>query len=132
MSQENVEMLVRAFEAWNRDDMDAMLALVDPDFEYVPTGMFPGMEPVYRGHDGFLAFWDDFREVWESLQIEVEEVRDLGEQVVARLRFEGRGRAGLDVRRQFGNLWTFRNGLAVHVQAYADWPEALQAAGLSE
>ena len=132
MSQENVERLVKGYEAWNRGDMDTMLTLLDPDFEYVSTGVFPGLEPVYRGPDGFLAFWRDFRQVWESLQIEVEEVRDLGEQVAARLGFEGRGRAGLEVRRQFGNVWTFRDGLAVRVQAYPDWPEALEAVGLRE
>ena len=132
MSQENVEQLVMGFKAWNRGDMEAMLASLDPDIEYVATGLFPGMEPVYRGHEGFRLFWRDFREVWEALQIEVEEIRDLGERVAARLTFEGRGRAGLEVRREFGNVWTFRNGLAVQVKAYADWTEALEAVGLSE
>ncbi len=132
MSRKNVDVVRRGFEAWNEGDMEAMLADLDPRIEYVATGLFPGVAAVYRGHDGWRDFWRDFREVWESLHIEIDELRVVDEQVVALLTFHGRGRAGLEVRRQFGNVFTFRNGLAVRIQAYGDWNQALEAVGLSE
>ena len=41
MSQENVESLRRAFEAFNRNDLDAAVADVHPDCEYIPSGALP-------------------------------------------------------------------------------------------
>ena len=132
MSLENVERVRQGYAAWNRGDMDAMLALLDSDFEYITSGVFPGLAPVYRGHQGFQDFWRDFRETWEILNIELNEARDAGQQVVMLLTFHARGRDSLEVRRQFGNVWTLRDGLAVRCEAYGDWSEALEAAGLSE
>ncbi len=48
MSQQNLE-LARAFtDAWNRGDVDAVLELCDPEFEYHTSGDFLGLDPVYR------------------------------------------------------------------------------------
>ena len=54
MSQENVETVQRAVEAWNDDDLDAFLAELDADVEWHPA-IQPGLEgkaTIYRGHDG--------------------------------------------------------------------------------
>lgn len=132
MARENVELVRATYEAWNTGDMDAMLAVLHPHFEYVSTGLFPDLAPVYRGHEGWRDFWRDFRGTWESLNIAIEESRDLDDEVVTLFTFKGRGRAGLEVRRQFGNIWTFRDGLVVRIRAFADWPATLEAAGLRE
>jgi ketosteroid isomerase-like protein len=56
MSRENVDLLRRGFDAWNRDDLAAVLALLSQDFEFRPDPDYFDLEPVYRGHDGFRAF----------------------------------------------------------------------------
>ena len=132
MSQENVELVRRAIEAWNRGDLDAILTTLHPDLEYVTTGLFPGLDPVYHGHDGFKRFWQDFRETWESLSIEVHELRDAGERVLFHLTFNARGRDGVEVRRQVACVVAFRDGLDVRHENYGDWTTALEAVGLSE
>ena len=135
MSRENVELVRRAYEAWNRGDMgdmDAMLAKVHPDVEYVTTGVFPGLDPVYRGHDGFKKFWRDFRGAFDSLLIEVHELRDCGEQVLLLITFNARARDGLEVRRQAASVATLRDGLVVRHENHADWTTALEAVGLRE
>ena len=132
MSRENVEVARRAYEAWNRGDMDAMLATLHPDAEYVTTGVFPGLDPVYRGHDGFKKFWSDFRGAFDSLMIEVHELRDRGEHVLLLLTFIARGRDGLEVRRQAASVLAFREGLIVRHENHADWTTALEAVGLRE
>jgi ketosteroid isomerase-like protein len=51
MSQENLELLHRAYDAFNRRDLDALLALCDPDVEFISyTMQVEGGDP-YRGHD---------------------------------------------------------------------------------
>ncbi len=132
MSDENVEKVREAYAAWNEGDMDAMLSFLHPEMEFVTSGVFPGVAPVFRGHEGWREFWRDFRGTWDSLRIDLEEARDTGKGVVALFRFDARGRDGLEVRREFANVWSFRDGLAVRIEAYADWGQALEAAGLSE
>jgi ketosteroid isomerase-like protein len=49
MSEENVEVVRRGYEALNRGDFDGMVADFAPTFEYVATGAIPGFASVYRG-----------------------------------------------------------------------------------
>jgi ketosteroid isomerase-like protein len=132
MSQENIEIVRRGYAAWNRGDMDAMLAVLHPDLEYVASGLFPGLAPAYRGHAGWRDFWRDFRGTWDSLRVEMEDARDIDDRVVALLTFHARSREGLEIERPFANIWTFENGLATRLHAHGDWAEALQIAGLSK
>lgn len=130
MSQENVDALRRGVDAFNRGDMDGMLAMLDPELEFVTAGLFPGIARTYRGHEGWIAFWRDFRGTWESLSVTANEFRDAGDQVVLLMTFDALGRNGLEVHRKFANVWTLRDGLAVRVQSYGEWGAALEAAGL--
>jgi ketosteroid isomerase-like protein len=57
MSQENVELTYRTFDALNRRDLDAYLALTDEDVEFVPRTSAIEGESVYRGHDGVRRWW---------------------------------------------------------------------------
>ncbi len=132
MSQENVERVRRGIEAYNRGDLDAMLAMAHPDFEYVTAGLFPGLRPVYRGAEGYRELWRDFRQTWDSFQVEIDEMHEAGERIVALLTFRARSREGLEVERQFGQVLTVKDNLAVRQQFYGDWSEALEAVGLSE
>ncbi len=132
MSQENVEIVRALLEEWNRQDIDGMLALMHPDFEFCPSGVFPDLEPVYKGHAGFREFYENFTGIWESLLISAHELRDCGEQTLLLSVFEGRARDGLEVRRDASSVWMFRDGLAVSTQNYGAWSEALEAVGLSE
>ena len=76
MSRQNLE-LARVFtEAWNRGDVDAVLELCHPEFEYHTSGDFLGVDPVYRGHEGFRKLERDFRGAWESLRVVVGELHD--------------------------------------------------------
>ncbi len=54
MSQENVERLHRAFDAFARRDKAAWLELCDPDLELAPIGNWPETPPIH----GAEAAWD--------------------------------------------------------------------------
>jgi hypothetical protein len=60
VSQENVEVVRRGLEAWQRDDLDSYLLLIDPDVEWL-TGVDRGLglaASVYYGHDGIRELWN--------------------------------------------------------------------------
>jgi ketosteroid isomerase-like protein len=130
MSRENLELVRSGYEAWNRGDMDAMLTALHPDFEMRSAGVFPGLEPVYRGSEGWRRMWDDFAGPWESLLLTVDEMRDCDERVLTLVTFEARGRDGLEVGRSWAHVWAFRDGLVVSIENYADQAVALEAVGL--
>jgi uncharacterized protein len=135
MSQENVESARMAYEAWNRRELQSVLDLFHPDVVWEENlQVFPGMDRIYRGHEGFLK-WDRdaFSEVWESIAVEPLEFIDAGDHVVVLTRLFGRGvGSGVNVDMATCNVLTFRDGKVARRRLYADRADALEAAGLEE
>jgi ketosteroid isomerase-like protein len=126
MSQENVESFKHGVEAWNRDDFDAWIELFDPE-----TEGFALME-VFRGHAGARQAWDSFKgDV--RLTVRLDDVRDLGESVLALGELEGVGHAtGLNVGGEVAQLVTYRDGKVISSRDFGSHAEGLAAAGLAE
>jgi hypothetical protein len=59
MSQENVELQHRVIDDFNRRELDAYLALIDPDVEFTPYEVSVQGGDPYRGHDGVRNWWRD-------------------------------------------------------------------------
>jgi ketosteroid isomerase-like protein len=131
MSQENVEVVQRAFEAYARGDVEAMLEAFDQEVEWKQV---EEPAPVY-GRDGVreaLRRWD---ETWDNPQVEAEEYIDAGECVVVLIRLRGLGRAsGVPVEMASYHVFTVRNGKVARMFEYGPGKraEALEAVGLSE
>ena len=132
MSQENVQAMHTWIEAYNRGDIEAMRPMMHPNFTFRTSGTFPGVDPVYEGHAGFTRFYEDFNGTWGAFSVSIRELRDCGDQGLVLGMFEGRARDGLEVRRQTGIVYTFRDGLVLRIQNYGGWWQALAALGLSE
>jgi hypothetical protein len=134
MSEENVEIARRAYEAFNRGDLQAMVADLAPNFEYATTGAIPGMTGVYRGVEGIVEFLDEWmRSEFERPRIEVHELVDAGDQVVAAVTLRGRGKqSGVEASWDVWHVWTVEHGKVVHGQPFTSRAEALEAAGLRE
>jgi ketosteroid isomerase-like protein len=133
MSQENVQTVRRATDAFNRGDLDAFLANFAPEAEWHPPGQFIG-EGVYRGHAELKRFWAEAREDLEELSTSVSEIRAVGEDKVF-VAAVGAGRGKRSEARFEQPLWyvmTVRDGLILRVEDYVDPAQALEAAGLSE
>ena len=114
MSQENVETVQRAVEAWNADDLDAFLAELAADVEWHPA-IQPGLEgkaTTYRGHDGARKIWrQDRGEAWERLTNRPQEFRDLGESVLALGHMDLTARAtGIEFSQELEKSLTFERG----------------------
>lgn len=133
MSEESAAIARRAYEAFNRGDQQAMVADLAPNFEYATTGAIPGMTGVYRGVEGILGFLEWMRSEFERPRIEVNELVDAGDQVVAAVTLRGRGKqSGVEASWAVWHVWTMEHGKVVHGQAFTSREEALEAAGLSE
>jgi ketosteroid isomerase-like protein len=127
MSQENVELIRRSIAAFE-DDEETWLAAVDPDHVWYPLeeGNIPS-----HGRDAAQAIRKRWLESWETHRIDVEEILDGGDSVVACLHVMGTGKAsGLEVDLRFYMHWKVRDGKMVYLYEYADRDEALKAAGL--
>jgi ketosteroid isomerase-like protein len=133
MSQENVEAFKRALEAANSQDVEGILAELDPDVEWHAAFPMLGGDAVYRGHEGVREFLPEVWEVLADTEFEFPEIRDVGDQVVGVGHFRGRGKgSGVEAETPFAYVAEFRGGKAIRVRAYLDPKEALEAAGLSE
>ena len=133
MSQENVELAHRMTAAINRRDIDEVLALSDPDVEFIPRILEVEGGGSYRGHDGVRSWWENLFGVWPDFYAEVEEVRDRGDMTVARVRMSGQGIASEATTGQTSwvvNEW--RDGKVIWMRNLQSEADALKAAGLSE
>jgi ketosteroid isomerase-like protein len=137
MSEENVEIVRRVFEATARRDSDAVLGLYDPQVEW-DVSQDPSMAPmfgsaVYRGEDGLRRFFREWYETWENMSNESEELIDVNDSLVVVVTDRAQGRAsGAEVERTHASVWTVRDGKVVRVAWFPTRDAALEAAGLSE
>jgi ketosteroid isomerase-like protein len=91
MSQENLAVVRRSFEAFNARDVDDLVGLSDPDAEWLPfRAQLEGI--VYRRHEGIRQFVRDMDEDWEAFRIDPLELHERGERVavIGRVRAVGR------------------------------------------
>lgn len=131
MSERARAVVERGYETWNSGDVERFLETIHPDVIWQPSGVFPGIDTHYEGHDGVRAFWRDFMAPWESLSVEMTEVRDAGpDAVLIRVLFHGCGRGGIEVERVVGQLYEIRDGLLYRMRSYGSWEEALEATGV--
>jgi ketosteroid isomerase-like protein len=134
MSQENVELIKRGYEAWNRNDLEGVLQDLDPELEWLPRLGAAGVRAtLYRGHEGVLAYKREVEEALGGIHVDVLSIEDLGEHVLAHIRATGQGSAsGAQVEADGFHLWTIHAGRAIRFATYSRRAEALEAAGLSE
>jgi uncharacterized protein len=133
MSQENVEIVRQATEAYNREAFEEAIGWMDPEIEWDMSRVQVPDPEVYRGFNGLQAFHSVWKESWEWLELEPQDFIESGDQVVTLIRQVGRGRlSGVEVEQRFAQLWTLRDGKIVRMEMYPDKGAALEAAGLRE
>ena len=132
MSQENVEIVRRIYEAWNEGDPG--LRHIHPDIEMQQTAGFVGTGGTFHGHDGVLK---SGRELLDALREMRWTPHDFipapDDQVVVPFTAEAIGRTSeVSVEMRVVHVWTIQDGLAIRMLTYEALSQALEAAGLSE
>jgi len=134
MSQENVEIVRRGTDAYNRRDLDGMLENWTPDAVLDWSNARSFDAGVYRGHGEIRAFMQRFLANWDEVRIEIVdgpvEVED-GVLITENVAYM-RGRDGIEVQARSAWLTTIRDGETTSLTMYQTKQEALEAAGLSE
>jgi len=132
MSQENVEVVRRAIEAFSSGDLDATIQMADPEIE-VDWSKSSGVEAgVYRGLAQARHFWATFHDVFERIEVLPVEFIEHDEYVIVRDRSRLWGRDGIEVTVRTVAVATLRDGRIVAWRLCRDKDEALEAAGLTQ
>jgi ketosteroid isomerase-like protein len=129
MSIENVELLRRANEAFNRGDFDAFLALCHEDLEIEDLNRAPDLPRVSRGKAEALQAFAAWTDTFEDFSGEIEEYIDVDEwHVGCVVRYRGTNRAmGLEVEFRGVDMWEVRERkLARGTLGYPDRESAVE------
>jgi ketosteroid isomerase-like protein len=135
MSQEDVDRVREAWDAWLRGDLDTLFAsYFDRDAVYDLTHFREWPDHTYRGLEGVRRGLTEWREVWVGLEAGVDEIFAVPDGRVVVLTWQrGKGRqSGLPMDMEWAQIITVRDGKITRVAAYDDRAEALEAAGLRE
>jgi ketosteroid isomerase-like protein len=128
VSQQDVQIVRSAYEAFNRQDIAAVLATQDPSIEWTeagggraPVGTFRGPQAVAQEVFGTIpGNFDEFR-------ADAEQFIDAGEHVVVIGRFRGKAMSGATLDAPFVHVQRVRNGRITRFENYVDasaWAEA--------
>ena len=123
----DIEVVKATFAAFAARDLQAVLALSDPDIEFTAvTGEHAGRTEPYRGHDGMRQYFRDVAEVWEELRLTPREFREEDDLVLVTGKVAARSRSRT-VTGSTGWIWRVRNGKITFVRVYASAADATAA-----
>src|SRR5436190_21693380 len=81
-------------DAFQARDLDRFVSMLDADVEILPIVGSELAGTVYRGHEGVRDWWDNYFARFRTVDVSVEQVRDLGDSVIAASRFHARDEEG--------------------------------------
>lgn len=86
----------------------------------------------YHGHEGLREGWVNWRGAWDSYEVHLEELTEVGDRVLAfmHVRASSKGQ-GIDAEVHAGDVYTVRDGLIVHFADFLDRDDARREIGLS-
>ena len=131
MSQENVEIVRRMYEAFNDEGVAGTLDYYADEIVWHSDPRFPG-GGTYKGKERAAEYMQSLIDYWEHIELRVEELIPKGDQVLAILTSHNVGREGVTMDSFWAHLWTVADGKMQDVRSFLDREAALQAAGLSE
>ena len=131
MSQENVQLVRLAIDAFNRRDFEAALAIGDESTTWRPV--FNLEESFLKGKETIGAWWRNQVEKLD-LRVETKALIPVGDSAVVLVaKWVGEGRmSGTPVEAVRAQIFTFERGTLVRVESYSTRAEALKAVGLEE
>ena len=131
MSEENVEIVRRMYQAYLQGDADGALAYFDPKVVADNSRRLGG--GIGHGREGLRRIVAEYAGTFEEFREEIEEMRDLGRLVYVVVTQRGRGKgSGVEVEMRYALLYEVQDGKVTWMAVYPDPSEALEAAGLSD
>jgi ketosteroid isomerase-like protein len=126
-----VDVVRRSNDAFNRGDVETVIALSDPSIEVEDIPELPEAQ-VFRGHEGLRELLALNWEPWEQVVVRVERLIEVDSETVLLLsRTVHRLRESrVEIVQPRGSIFTVRDGRIVRARFYADQKLALEAAGI--
>jgi ketosteroid isomerase-like protein len=129
MSQQNVEIVRRWIWAFTNDE-ESFREVTHPEIEWAP---FEENHTVSHGLAGAMRIRTGWLDAWAEHRVEIEDTIDGGDDVVATVHSQARGRgSGVEVDVRLHGHFKVRDGKVVYLFEHEDRAAALQAAGLAE
>ena len=134
MSQENVEIVERAYAAFGRRDVPALVGLLSEDFELDISGHpVPDFPDHGVGAEHVLAFLATYLSGFDDYTLRIMRHMEAGDEVVVLLHDSARIRGSEGtVERDLAHVWTVRAAKLRRLRAYNAHADALEAVGLRE
>jgi ketosteroid isomerase-like protein len=131
MSLDNVEIVRRSTEAYNRRDLDGIVEHWAPDAVLDWSNSRGPEAGVYRGHDEIRAFTQEFQAAWDDVRLELDDPIEVEDDllVVGNVTYL-RGRDGIEIEARSAWVLRFRDGRQTSLTLYQTKQEALEAAPL--
>lgn len=127
-----IAALREAYAAFNRGDIDAAVRILDPGVEWIEPPEFPG-GGTYHGVEGAKKYLAQSRAGAAQVISEPERFIPAGDRIIvfvhARVLPKG-SNTWQDVR--LADVYTFQNGRATKMRAFANREDALRWAGVSD
>ena len=130
MSQESMDVVQAAIDAYVRGDESAMLDRAAPD---IIVTQFPDQPDVrdYRGHEGLLQVMAEWIGIWDDWSVEILHIREIGDRVLVDARQRGRGKgSGAPFEVEVAFVFTVRDDKIARWQMFHSEQQALKAVGL--
>ena len=129
MSEQNVEIVRRAYAALAQHGVEGVSAFADPEFEMTTPPSLASEPDTYRGYEGVRRWFGSFGDAMEEVYLEGEEFIPVGDKVLVQTMLHARGRTtGIETEQRAFLVWTLRDGLLTRVQTFVEREEAVQAA----
>jgi ketosteroid isomerase-like protein len=134
MSEENVEVVREATDAFNRRELDTFGALLSPDVVWEVNPELPGLREVYRGRAEVRGLQEELLELGEGVHVELPRITELSDdRVFTETVITGRGKgSGVPIDLHYWTVLWVEEGKIARRQVWMERDEALEAAGLEE
>jgi len=109
ISEQNVEIVRRWVDAWNRQNQKAWLALCHPDVEVDWSRSRGPLKGFYHGRAALESFWNDYWSVFEAAQLVAHDFIDAGSEVVVPNTAHLRGPQGVEAVARSNFVYTVEN-----------------------
>ena len=133
MSQENVEIVRQAADAFTAGDWDRWLEFHDADMEW-RTSLEDPDGTTHRGREALRRYVEQWRESIHDLRADVTEYVDIGDdRVFTWVRWTGRwSMSAMDSEWWLAIIFTLHDGKVARLDAYNTLAGAFEALGLAE
>ncbi|MHB8486289.1 MAG: nuclear transport factor 2 family protein [Candidatus Acidiferrales bacterium] len=124
------EALRKAYAAFNRNDIAATVEALDPQIEWTEPAEFP-RGGTYHGHEGVKAYLSQSRAAWAEIHSEPERFIVAGDKIIVFVHVRAKRKDGAEWHEaRIADVYTFRDGKAIQMRAFADRRQVLEWAGV--